>query len=55
MDTNGFKSEFGFVYSRSPVSDGVAQDKCAAVFAKNGVDFSRFNRVPQTAECVYRA
>ncbi|KAK4322107.1 hypothetical protein Pmani_007120 [Petrolisthes manimaculis] len=55
IDTNGFKSEFGFVFSRSPTSDGSAEAKCAAVFAKNGIDFSRFQRVSHNADCIYKA
>ncbi|KAK4322112.1 hypothetical protein Pmani_007125 [Petrolisthes manimaculis] len=55
MDSNDFKSEFGFVFSRSPVTDGLAEAKCAAVFSKNGIDFSLFNRISHTAECAYRA
>ncbi|ROT83798.1 crustacyanin subunit A [Penaeus vannamei] len=55
IDWNGYKSEFGFVFSRTPQTSGPANDKCASVFRKNGVDFSSFNEVAHTAECVYRA
>ncbi|ROT83808.1 crustacyanin-A [Penaeus vannamei] len=52
---NGYKSEFGFVFSRTPQTSGPANDKCAPSSAKNGVDFALFNDVAHTAECVYRA
>ncbi|XP_027238707.2 crustacyanin-A2 subunit [Penaeus vannamei] len=55
IDWNGYKSEFGFVFSRTPQTSGPANDKCASVFRKNGVDFALFNEVAHTAECVYRA
>ncbi|ROT83804.1 crustacyanin subunit A [Penaeus vannamei] len=55
IDWNGYKSEFGFVFSRTPQTSGPANDKCASVFRKNGVDFALFNDVAHTAECVYRA
>ncbi|XP_042855420.1 crustacyanin-A2 subunit-like [Penaeus japonicus] len=55
IDWDNYKSEFGFVFSRTPQNSGPASDKCASVFRRNGVDFSTFNVVPHTAECVYRA
>ncbi|XP_063598316.1 crustacyanin-A2 subunit-like [Penaeus indicus] len=55
IDTDKYKSEFGFVFSRTPQNSGLAIDRCASVFRRNGVDFSSFNVVPHTAECVYRA
>ncbi|XP_071551623.1 crustacyanin-A2 subunit-like [Panulirus ornatus] len=55
ITTDNYKSEFGFVYSRFPKAEGPALQKCASVFAKNGVDFSLFNPVSHTAQCVYRA
>ncbi|XP_047478260.1 crustacyanin-A2 subunit-like [Penaeus chinensis] len=55
IDTDKYKSEFGFVFSRTPQNSATAIDRCASVFRRNGVDFSLFNVVPHTAECVYRA
>nr|XP_053635313.1 crustacyanin-A2 subunit [Cherax quadricarinatus] len=55
VTTDKYKSEFGFVFSRTPQTSGPAAEKCAAVFNKNGVEFSKFKPVQQTAECVYRA
>ncbi|XP_076064412.1 crustacyanin-A2 subunit-like [Oratosquilla oratoria] len=55
IDFNDYKSEFAFVYSRTPQTGGPATEKCSKVFEKNGVSFSKFIPVPHTAECVYRA
>ena len=55
IEWDNYKSEYGFVFSRTPQSTGPANAKCAAVFRNNGVDFSRFAQVEHTAECVYRA
>ncbi|ROT83832.1 crustacyanin subunit A [Penaeus vannamei] len=55
IEMSGYKAEFGFVFSRTPQTSGPANDKCASVFRKNGVDFSSFSDVAHTAECVYRA
>merc|ERR1712198_132315 len=55
QDWNTYKTEFGFVFSRTPQSTGPANEKCAEVFRKNGVNFLSFNKIPHTAECVYRA
>ncbi|XP_071551631.1 crustacyanin-A2 subunit-like [Panulirus ornatus] len=55
ISTDNYKSEFGFVFSRFPKTEGLALQKCAEVFNKNGVDFSLFEPVSHTAECVYRA
>ncbi|KAK4293999.1 hypothetical protein Pmani_033350 [Petrolisthes manimaculis] len=52
---DNYKTEFAFVFSRSPQNSGPATEKCAAVFNRNGVEFSKFEVVPHTAECVYRA
>lgn len=42
IDTDKYKSEFGFVFSRTPQNSGPAIDRCASVFRRNGVDFSLF-------------
>ncbi|ROT83844.1 crustacyanin subunit A [Penaeus vannamei] len=42
IEMSGYKAEFGFVFSRTPQTSGPANDKCASVFRKNGVDFSSF-------------
>ncbi|KAG7177237.1 crustacyanin-A2 subunit [Homarus americanus] len=55
ITTDNYKSEFAFVFSRTPQTSGPAVEKCAAVFNKNGVEFSKFVPVSHTAECVYRA
>ncbi|XP_071551818.1 LOW QUALITY PROTEIN: crustacyanin-A2 subunit-like [Panulirus ornatus] len=55
ISTGNFKSEFGFVFSRTAQTSGPALQKCASVFQKNGVEFSKFVPVSQTAECVYRS
>ncbi|XP_053635051.1 crustacyanin-A2 subunit [Cherax quadricarinatus] len=54
ISTGNFKAEFGFVFSRTPQTSGPAAEKCAAVFNKNGVEFSKFVPVSQTAECPYK-
>ncbi|XP_068226196.1 crustacyanin-A2 subunit-like [Palaemon carinicauda] len=55
LDWNTYKTEFGFVFSRTPQNGGPATQKCAEVFRRNGVDFSKFLTVPHSAECSYRA
>ncbi|ROT62661.1 crustacyanin subunit A [Penaeus vannamei] len=55
IDTDKYKSEFGFVFSRTPQNSASAISRCASVFRRNGVDFSLFNPVPHTSECVYNA
>ncbi|XP_037800117.1 crustacyanin-A2 subunit-like [Penaeus monodon] len=52
---DGYKAEFGFIYSRTPQTSGPATDKCAAVFRANGVNVSAFKSVSHAADCVYRA
>ncbi|ROT83810.1 crustacyanin subunit A [Penaeus vannamei] len=49
IDWNGYKSEFVF---RLPVQRTTSAPPSSR---KNGVDFSSFNEVAHTAECVYRA
>ncbi|KAK7086096.1 Crustacyanin-A2 subunit [Halocaridina rubra] len=55
IDWGDYKTEFGFVFSRTPQNGGPATDRCKAVFKRNNIDFSKFVTVPHTAECVYRA
>ncbi|ROT62659.1 crustacyanin subunit A [Penaeus vannamei] len=40
IDTDKYKSEFGFVFSRTPQNSASAISRCASVFRRNGVDFS---------------
>ncbi|ROT83794.1 crustacyanin subunit A [Penaeus vannamei] len=55
IDWNGYKSSSASSSPAPPQTSGPANDKCASVFRKNGVDFALFNEVAHTAECVYRA
>ncbi|XP_068226194.1 crustacyanin-A2 subunit-like [Palaemon carinicauda] len=55
LDWNTYKTEFAFVFSRTPQNGGPATARCAEVFKRNGIDFSKFVTVPHSAECVYRA
>ncbi|XP_027233291.2 crustacyanin-A2 subunit [Penaeus vannamei] len=55
IGTDNYKSEFGFVFSRTPQNSASAISRCASVFRRNGVDFSLFSAVPHTSDCVYRA
>ncbi|XP_066942281.1 crustacyanin-A2 subunit-like [Macrobrachium rosenbergii] len=55
VDWNAYKTEFAFVFSRTPENNGPATAKCKAIFNKHGVDFSKFLTVPHTDDCVYRA
>ncbi|XP_064084945.1 crustacyanin-A2 subunit-like [Macrobrachium nipponense] len=55
VDWNAYKTEFAFVFSRSPENNGPATAKCKSIFAKHGVDFSKFVAVPHTDDCVYKA
>ncbi|XP_071544071.1 crustacyanin-A2 subunit-like [Panulirus ornatus] len=50
-----YKADFGFVFTRSLAHAGPAAERCAEVFNKNGVEFSRFEPVPHPKDCVYRA
>nr|ACL37113.1 crustacyanin-A2 precursor [Panulirus cygnus] len=51
----GYRAEFGFVFTRSLANAGPAAERCAAVFNKNGVEFSRFEPISHPKDCVYRA
>ncbi|XP_068226335.1 crustacyanin-A2 subunit-like [Palaemon carinicauda] len=55
VDWNEYKTEFAFVFSRTPENNGPATAKCKKVFSKRGIDFSKFVTVPHTEECTYRA
>ncbi|XP_066941258.1 crustacyanin-A2 subunit-like [Macrobrachium rosenbergii] len=55
LEWGGYKTEFAFVFSRNPQNGGSATAKCAEVFKRSGIDFSKFVKVPHSAECVYRA
>ncbi|XP_068226336.1 crustacyanin-A2 subunit-like [Palaemon carinicauda] len=55
VDWNAYKTEFAFVFSRTPENNGPATAKCKSVFTKRGIDFSTFVPVPHTDDCVYRA
>ncbi|XP_068226342.1 crustacyanin-A2 subunit-like [Palaemon carinicauda] len=55
VNWNSYKTEFAFVFSRTPENNGPATEKCKAVFNESGIDFSKFVPVPHTEECVYRA
>ncbi|XP_066941246.1 crustacyanin-A2 subunit-like [Macrobrachium rosenbergii] len=55
IDWSGYKTEFGFVFSRTPENEGDATEKCAEVFEKNGVDFDNFVSVPHSSDCDYES
>ncbi|XP_068223784.1 crustacyanin-A2 subunit-like [Palaemon carinicauda] len=51
IDWSGYKTEFGFVFSRTQENWGHATEKCSEVFKKNGVDFNNFVAIPQSSDC----
>ncbi|KAK7086097.1 hypothetical protein SK128_008425 [Halocaridina rubra] len=55
LDWSSYKTEFGFVFSRSPQNSGIATKKCAEVFKRNGVDVGKFMTIPQSSKCDYRS
>jgi len=46
--TNAFKTEYGFIYSRNLSNNHVAAYNCAKAFKKNGIEFENFKPVDQS-------
>merc|ERR1712198_73646 len=46
--TNAFKTEYGFIYSRNLSNNHVAAHNCAKAFKKNGIEFANFKPVDQS-------
>ena len=50
---DAYKSEFGFTFSRQPGGGALADQRCARVFAQQGVDYRQFQQVTHDQTCRY--
>jgi len=48
--TGGFKSEFGFIWTRNPKDAEYAFAQCGSTFVQNGINFAKFKQHDQSCQ-----
>jgi len=48
--TNGFKAEFGFIFTRDPKDAEYAFAKCGSQFVSKGINFAKFKEADQSCQ-----